>query len=82
MELQISASAFASARKKYPFSNFLGEFWLVYLAGALIASYGLSAGYFRFSFLVPFFLLAPVANYAAYLLYVNVQKDEILGRQR
>jgi hypothetical protein len=82
MELQISASAFATARKKYTFSNFLGEFWLVYLAAALIVSYALSAGFVRVSLLVPALLLAPVANYLAYLLYVSVQKDEILGRSR
>jgi|GEM_PF-5213143 len=81
MELQFSASAFASAKKKYPFSNFLGEFWLVYLAAALIASYGLSAGFITFAVLTPVLLLAPICNYLAYLLYVNVQKDEILGRR-
>ncbi len=81
MKLQFPASAFASAKKKYPFSNFLGEFWLVYLAGALIVSYGLNAGYLSFSMLLPVLLFTPVANYAAYLIYVSVQKNEILGRR-
>jgi len=81
MDLQISASAFASAKKKYSFSNFLGEFWIVYLAGALIASYGLSSGYLRFTQFGPILLIAPLANYAAYLLYVGIQKNEILGRR-
>ena len=43
-------------------------------------SYGLSAGFIHLSYLMPVLLLAPIANYLAYLLYVNVQKNEILGR--
>ncbi len=80
MELQISPSVFASARKKYTFSNFLGEFWLVYLAAALIVSYALSAGMLRMNILMPLLLLAPALNYGAYLGYVALQKNEILGR--
>lgn len=81
MDLQISSSVFASAKKKYPLSAFLGEFWPVYLAGALIASYCLSEGFVGLLDLVPFLLLAPVGNYLAYLAYIAVQKNEILGRK-
>lgn len=79
--LQISPSAFASAKRKYPFTNFLGEFWPVYLAAALIASYLLSAGHLGAGVLVPTMLLAVPANYLAYLFYVSMQKNEILGRK-
>lgn len=81
MELQISSSAFASAKRKYPLSNFLGEFWPVYLSGALIASYGLSAGLLSLVDLSVFLAIAPILNYLAYLGYVAVQKNEILGRR-
>lgn len=82
MQARISSSAFASARQKYPYTNFLGEFWPVYLAAALIASYLLSAGHLGFMVLVPVALLAVPANYLAYLFYVSMQKNEILGRKK
>ncbi len=77
---RISSSAFASARRKYPYSNFLGEFWPVYLAAALIVSYLLNGGFVTPGQLAPFALLAVPANYLAYLLYISMQKNEILGR--
>lgn len=81
MQARIASSAFASARRKYPYTNFLGEFWPVYLAGALIVSYMLSAGYASLYTVVPLALLAVPANYLAYLAYVGAQKNEILGRK-
>lgn len=80
MQTRISTSAFASARRKYPYSNFLGEFWPVYLAAALIASYLLSSGYVSIYTLISVALLAVPGNYLAYLFYVSAQKNEILGR--
>jgi hypothetical protein len=79
-ETKISFSAFSAARKKYPLVNFLGEFWPVYLSLALIASYGLNEGFLSHWDLLPFVLLSPALNYGAYLLYVALQKNEILGR--
>ena len=81
MQARIASSAFASARQKYPYTNFLGEFWPVYLAGALIVSYLLSAGYVSIYAVVPVILLAVPANFLAYLAYVSMQKNEILGRK-
>lgn len=81
MDLQISPSAFASAKKKYPLSTFLGEFWPVYLSVALILSYCLSEGLVGPYEIVSVMLVAPLVNYLVYVAYIIVQKDEILGRQ-
>ncbi len=80
MDLQISPSAFVSAKRKYPLSTFLGEFWPVYLSLALILSYGLSEGLLGLSEIFLVVIFAPLVNYLAYLGYIAVQKNEILGR--
>lgn len=81
VQSRIASSAFAAARFRYPYKAFLGEFWPVYLAAALICSFALSKGFVSAFTLVPLLLLAAPLNYLGYLFYVSAQKNEILGRK-